>query len=576
MATTDPKPSSQYLRAVIDMGSNGVRFSISTLQPPLARLMPTLYQTRANISLYDAQYHPTSGARQPIDAATISAVINSFTHFQQTCADFGVPDEHITVLATEATRTAPNSEEFRERIKSAVGWDVRLLPKAEEGRIGTWGIASSLPEVSGLVMDLGGGSTQLSWLDSSSSRVEIQMPAAGAVSMPFGAAALGRRLEEAEKAGSTEVVHLREEIVRSCKEAYRSLDVPEGMRRAGKEKGGFTMYLSGGGFRGWGYLLMSRHHVQPYPLPVINGFRADHGDFTSTAEIRELAATQLQDEETDIFRVSNRRASQVPAVAFLIDALMTALPKVRKVRFCQGGVREGYLFSTLDAEVRAQHPLVVATQPHRTTSSDFLVDLLSSALPSQPPRSGQDDYHGAFPPPLLQAFANMMYYHSSYPKDLQASSALRSTTSGVLASVHGIIHENRALLALLLCARWGGDVSPSDQPFKQNLEKLFAQTPWVLWWVGYLGAVADLVAAAYPAGTCSDQSSPRVKLDASWSGAQEEDEALVVRISTAAGLGQDFFEKEVKGVEKIGKKKRWIGGKSGTGHKVVIESGTIP
>ena len=71
----------------------------------------------------------------------------------------------MTVLATEATRTAINGAEFMGRIREAVGWEVRLLAKGEEGRVGAMGVASSLPEVRGLVMDLGGGSTQLSWLD---------------------------------------------------------------------------------------------------------------------------------------------------------------------------------------------------------------------------------------------------------------------------------------------------------------------------------------------------------------------------------------------------------------------------
>ena len=48
-------------------------------------------------------------------------------------------------------------------------------------------------------MDLGGGSTQLTWLVSDAETGEVKMPERGAVSMPFGAAALSRRIAEAEK-----------------------------------------------------------------------------------------------------------------------------------------------------------------------------------------------------------------------------------------------------------------------------------------------------------------------------------------------------------------------------------------
>ena len=76
--------------------------------------------------------------------------------FQTACADFGVPQTNIRVLATEATRTAENSEDFRKQIKYATGWEVAMLPKEAEGRIGAMGVASSFVSVEGLVMDLGG------------------------------------------------------------------------------------------------------------------------------------------------------------------------------------------------------------------------------------------------------------------------------------------------------------------------------------------------------------------------------------------------------------------------------------
>jgi retrograde regulation protein 2 len=67
-----------------------------------------------------------------------------------------VPSDKIRILATEATRTATNSVDFRQQIKNATGWEVDMLPKEVEGRIGALGVASSFSNVEGLVMDLGG------------------------------------------------------------------------------------------------------------------------------------------------------------------------------------------------------------------------------------------------------------------------------------------------------------------------------------------------------------------------------------------------------------------------------------
>ncbi|QIW98917.1 hypothetical protein AMS68_004435 [Peltaster fructicola] len=340
MAVAASQREAEHLRGIVDMGSNGIRFSISTLQPPTARIMPTLHQHRAGISLYDAQYF-TDGQRQPIGAATIVDVVTAFKQFKQTCQDFRVPEKHITVLATEATRTAINSEDFRKQIKDQTGWDVTMLPKEEEGRVGAMGIASSLPEASGLVMDLGGGSTQLSWLVKKSDASGIQMPSTGAVSMPYGAAAMSRRLAEAQATGKLE--DLKQEIRSTVRAAYDSLNVPTELQQQAADKGGFSLYLSGGGFRGWGYVLMSQHRIQPYPIPVINGFAVSRSEFLATDVVRSAAVAALDDEDDNIFRVSDRRASQVPAVALLVTAISEALPQISEIRFCQGGVREGFL-----------------------------------------------------------------------------------------------------------------------------------------------------------------------------------------------------------------------------------------
>jgi retrograde regulation protein 2 len=52
---TDPERSKHY-HGLVDMGSNGIRFSITDLTPTTQRILPTVYLDRAAISLYDAQY----------------------------------------------------------------------------------------------------------------------------------------------------------------------------------------------------------------------------------------------------------------------------------------------------------------------------------------------------------------------------------------------------------------------------------------------------------------------------------------------------------------------------------------
>ncbi|KAI5853569.1 Ppx/GppA phosphatase family-domain-containing protein [Tricharina praecox] len=527
-----PNPNPD-LHGLVDIGSNGIRFSISNLASPTTRVMPTVFQDRAPISLYDAQYVGTSKA--PIAEPIIRSVVKTLVRFQHICTTFGVLMSHIRVVATEATREAQNSFEFREAIEEATGWKVELLSKADEGKIGAWGVASSLNEISGLVMDLGGGSTQLSWLVSREGETQI---APEPVSLPYGAAALTKRMETAINEAAVE--RIRYEMKTRLVDAFNSLQLPEEL--LAKKEDGFNLYLSGGGFRGFGYLLLEEHEIQPYPLPIINGFSAPGSSFLKMADFH-LTAKQTHT-LNDTFRISERRARQIPAVAFLVNTLMEILPKINSVIFCQGGVREGALFSTLPKSIRKLDPLEVATQPFAAPAAREFIKLMEHALPKSAPREIRR---------IVRPLANIMLHHSNIPKESRASCGLHSTTTGVLASVHGLTHRARALLALALCQRWGGEVS--DTTLKQRLSLLVGSE--MEFWCRYLGAVAGVIGSVYPAGVMVD-SEERVRFFGEDRNTGEKQTVLLrVRFCEGDPLTDGVMVgKEVEAVEKVGKKKR--------------------
>ena len=121
--------------------SNGIRFSITNLSGPAARSLPTVYQDRLGVSLYDAQFahidgHKGDGGsddesddddggemrrrgsaamaeKGPIPQSVTDEVLGGLRRFKVVCEDFGVEEGRVKVLATEATRTAVNSVEFR-------------------------------------------------------------------------------------------------------------------------------------------------------------------------------------------------------------------------------------------------------------------------------------------------------------------------------------------------------------------------------------------------------------------------------------------------------------------------------
>ncbi|EXJ88543.1 retrograde regulation protein 2 [Capronia coronata CBS 617.96] len=575
-----------HLVGVVDMGSNGIRFSISDLSPPTTRILPTVYFDRAGISLYEAQYDPETGKKIPIPRHVIRAVTEEFRHFALVCKEFGVRKHRIRVIATEATRTMINSKELRDHIKAKTGLVVQMLSKEDEGNVGAMGIVSSFSEVRGLVMDLGGGSAQITWIISTDGVVRTSPKVA--ISFPYGAAAITKRLEECANSNEPEKAkeEFRIEIVENFRQAFKDLEIPQELKDQAEKDGGWHLYLSGGGFRGWGYLLLnqSQKHGLHYPISIINGFKVYKDELTNTEKLKEVARKAEK-----IFRVSDRRRYQVPAVAFLINVLANTLPiGISVARFCQGGVREGLLFRDLPPSIRALDPIAVASAPYAPPSAAHFKTLLLKGLPAASPSMGK-----AVPETITQhiieSLANLSFHHASLSKETASVAALYCTTTGILASAHGLSHTSRARIALMLENRYDGELPPREELFKSRLSDLL--TPEEIWWGNYAGVLMWLIGQFYPTGRVGAE--PKMWLSARFANnlgksGQKQGVELTISVPRSGDgerhatpadsseddegslIGRRRMQKYAKRVAKVGKKKHWVGGKDGWGMKVQV------
>jgi retrograde regulation protein 2 len=387
---------------------------------------------------------------------------------------------------------------------------------------------------------------------------KVQTSPKGSFSFPYGAAAMTRKLAELEHQDEAAKTKLEDEMKVEFRKAYQDLEIPQSLLATADRNGGFTLYLSGGGFRGWGYLLMSQHKVTPYPIPIINGFQVSKGDFQNIAQIEMVAAEQ------DIFRVSKRRAAQVPAVAFLVNVLVDALPNIKEIRFCQGGVREGFLFDTFDEATRAMDPLSAASAHYGSPSSSQIAELLMSAIPPDD-KDLDRSVPASLSPPIIRALADLLFAHSSLPKESASLAALYSPITGLLAAAHGVSHTNRALLALMLCQRWDGELPPPHNTLQDRLRALLTRQE--VFWCAYLGKIANLVGYVYPAGKVGRLE--RIRFKARWSrglGKKGLEQGVVLNIEvkkddpiTAGDALRPFWE----GIEALAKKRQRIGGMDG-------------
>lgn len=112
----------------------------------------------------------------------------------------------IRAIATEACRAADNGEAFLERARECTGLPLELITAEEEARLAVQGSLDLLDETldAALVIDIGGGSTELCWVDLAEWRNRGgyasggKPPLRGWFSIPLGVVTLSDRFPEPE------------------------------------------------------------------------------------------------------------------------------------------------------------------------------------------------------------------------------------------------------------------------------------------------------------------------------------------------------------------------------------------
>lgn len=479
------KPEDNFkkpLYALVDMGSNGIRFSVSDLSPPRSRLLHCIYRERAGISLYDALHESTPGSKPfYFSQDTITKVAQTLARFRRICDNYGVSSENIQVFATEAMRTAKNREEMLKAINDASGLTVDILSPGMESLFGAMGARSGFDQVDGLFMDLGGGSVQMTYVNSKEEDDYDILAAEAAKSMPYGAAKLTAALSTQATAES-----MRVDLRRAIRETFEGIKqkFPR-LKEQAEPEHGVTIYFCGGGFRGYGSMLMHTDPIQPYPIPAIGGYTVPGHRFVQWQEM--LRANSY---DGKIYGMSKRRREQFPAIITVVQALIEAVPNIKQVIFCSGGNREGVLYMKLPHDVRGSHPglLLPGGQPSEHDAVRAVINKMISAFPK--------GYPSVFSEQLLHYITRNIWIDMGDPADANSAKALHNPISGPLAGLPGLDHQLRAILALTMCARWGTDLGPIDKILYNNLRTLIG--PELSWWCEYIGTIAGLLATIVP------------------------------------------------------------------------------
>jgi len=105
----------------------------------------------------------------------------------------------MRLIATEACRAASNGEEFIARVKAELGMELEIVDRQTEASLAVTGCADLIEEESdgALMFDIGGGSSELAWLDFRGGRPRRQGKMSASIrswqSLPVGVVSIAER-----------------------------------------------------------------------------------------------------------------------------------------------------------------------------------------------------------------------------------------------------------------------------------------------------------------------------------------------------------------------------------------------
>ncbi|KAG5926817.1 hypothetical protein E4U42_002923 [Claviceps africana] len=487
-----------HLYAIVDMGSNGIRFSITSMEPPSTRLLEPIYASRAAISLFDSLTPSADGLNFPPE--TINNVTSVLSTFRQLAIMHRVPPSQIVILATEAMRRARNDGQMLEAIRAATeGLVVQILDPAVETLFGAvMGSRSGLHHVSNgaLFLDLGGGSLQMTWVDTSDDNYEIDSAKAGE-SLPYGAARLMQLLQEkSAPVRAVDLSPLQQGIARiyaNLCARYPTLGAIKNAHDKGDDAS-VDVYMCGGGFRGYGSMLMHNDPISPYPIPSTNLYSVPGSQFKQPTTMRQVNDTY----DGKIYGMSKRRRRQFPAIATVVEAFVAVVPNIRRVTFCGGSNRQGYLMMKMPREIRESNPLEVLANVKESERPifDAIFGLLSSSVPSTDPRL--ENVPSVLVTGLGLLFIRLIWARSGHSTTSNSSFALHDAVVRD-PDCPGLTHLSRALLAVTHCARWDNGIGPADEPLHKGFMGILeSHHVDATFWALYVGAVANILATVCP------------------------------------------------------------------------------
>lgn len=253
-----------------------------------------------------------------LPAVTIAATVQLLREFVHHATSLGA--DTVELISTSAVRDAPNAKDLVARVRSELGLTLQVLDGPAEARTAVTGVVNTLPLTDGFVIDLGGGSLQITEV--------VGRRAARVSSLPLGALRMTDQFVKSDPPDGPTVNALRQHVQRSLE----TLPWVAGVRGPLVGVGGTVRTLA----------RMARRAAN-WPIAHNHGFRLTADEVESAWElVSRLDATRRK----DIPGLPTQRVDLIVAGAGVVRQVMR-YGRFDAIEVCSSGVREGAALTRL-------------------------------------------------------------------------------------------------------------------------------------------------------------------------------------------------------------------------------------
>jgi exopolyphosphatase / guanosine-5'-triphosphate,3'-diphosphate pyrophosphatase len=325
---------------IIDMGSNSIRLVIYQIDAH------GRYKEIHNFKVV-ARLRDHMNDNGMITPAGIDIVIGTLKKFQEITRRYELTN--IRGIATAAIRQAVNQDEILKKIASETDYSFKVLSEKEEAYYGYLAVINSTNMLSGITIDIGGGSTEVTYFNN---RKLIHFH-----SFPFGSLTLKKFIEN-DIPTNVEM----DKLTSFLRSQYESLPWLSNQSLSVIGIGGSARNLS---------LIHQRKNF--YPLPGIHQYEFPSKDIH---DINQMLISLPAEKRQKVDGLSKDRTDIIIPSIHAID-MLTRVVNAPKFIMSKNGLREGIFYEQLLSPFETDQFPNVAEESFYQLQQDYEMNLLT-------------------------------------------------------------------------------------------------------------------------------------------------------------------------------------------------------